>query len=412
MKYYYSKGGQPVGPMTRSELDARVADGTITAQSHVYKKGNASWVRYHELAAAEPVAASEPSSVLIETIETEAKQQPAAEPASVVIATVETRVKEVSAAQPAPQPAAQPAPQPAPQPAAQPAPAVATVAPKCDFIKFLSYNQWVDGLLARVFKLPRWFGDTEEALHEKISLVASITAFISWVVFVLCAIGTMDIVTILIALVGGALAQYVVYLVCSMLAALLKGPRVVLSSMAAPRLVGYLSLLLAVAYLVAAGCMAYEKIFGAVIASLGLMGVCVVAVYVCFNADKLIVAVKPQESNPGRDFNNLLKFILRCWATVQFLLAPVIMVIAAISNIIFQIQIAVKESEMEKLGYGGWMLRSELGALKEMSDAALAVAILTPISIWLTYSLISWLLDLLDGLFSLGGASRKEKEQG
>lgn len=286
------------------------------------------------------------------------------------------------------------------------------VAPKWDFIKFLSYNQWVDGLLARVFKLPRWFGDTEEALHEKINLVSSITAFVSWAVLVLCAICSMDIVGILIALIGGALTQYVVYLVCSMLAALLKGPRVVLSSMAAPRLVGYLSLLSAVSYLVVAGYMVYGKIFGAVIASLGLMGVCVVTAYVCFNADKLIVAVKPQESNPGRDFNNLLKFILRCWATVQFLLAPVIMVISAISNIIFQIQIAVKESEMEELGYGGWMISREIDILKEMSDTTLAVAVLTPIAIWLIYSLISWLLDLLDGLFSLGGASRKEKEQG
>lgn len=409
MKYYYSKGGQPVGPMTRSELDALVANGTITAQAHVYKKGNAAWMRYHELAAAEPVAAPEPVSaksisVAIEPIENEVKVEPVVEPVAV------EPVVEPVAVEPVVKPVA---PQPAPQPAAQNgAPAVGTVLSMCSVMKFLSYNQWVDDRLARIFKLPRWFGDTEEALHEKITFVSSVTAFISWAVLVLCAIGMMDIMAILIALVGGALAQYVVYLVCSMLAALLKGPRVVLSSMAAPRLVGYLALLTGIAYLITAGYMAYEMLFGAVIAALGLMGISVVTTYACFNADKLIVDVKPQESNPGRDFNNLLKFILRCWATVQFLLAPVIMVIAAISNIIFQIQIAVKESELEELGYGGWMMRREIDILKEMSDTTLAVAVLTPIAIWLIYSLISWLLDLLDGLFSLGGSSRKEKEQG
>lgn len=291
-------------------------------------------------------------------------------------------------------------------------------------MKFLSYNQWVDGLLARIFKLPRWFGDTEEALHKKITFMSSITAFVSWVVLVLCAIAMMDAVAILIALFGGALVQYVVYLICSMLAALLKGPRVVLSSMAAPRLVGYLSVLAAVAYLIASGYGVYEKVFSAVIVYLGQMVVSVVTAYVCFNADKLIVVVKPQESNPGRDFNNLLKFILRSWATVQFLLAPVIMVIAAISNIICRIQISNMAEKLEKLtelqraafdyysysyDYG---LASEMSQLEDMANITLVVAASTPIIIWLIYSLISWLLDLLDGLFSLGGASRKETEQG
>ncbi len=391
--------------MTRSELDALVANGTITAQSHVYKKGNAAWMRYHELAAAEPVPAPEPVSaksisVAIESIEDEVKVESVIEPV---------------AAEPSAQPVTQPAPQPVPQPAPpvpqNGAPSARTALSMCSVMKFLSYNQWVDNFLARMFKLPRWFGDTEEALHEKITLVSSLTAFISWVVLVLCAIGQMDIVGIIIALVGGALVQYVVYLVCSMLAALLKGPRVVLSSMAAPRLVGYLSLLSALACLITAGYMVYVEIYGAVIACVGLMGVCVVTAYVCFNADKLIVSVKPQESNPGRDFNNLLKFILRCWATVQFLLSPAIMIIAAISNIIFQIQIAIKKSEMEELGYGSFRYGRAIDTLSEMADMTLCVAVATPIAIWLVYSLISWLLDLLDGLFSLGGISRKEKGQ-
>ncbi len=425
MKYYYSKGGQPVGPMTRAELDALVADGTITVQSHVYKKGSASWVRYHELAAAEPVAAAQPAPVANKPAEAEVKEEPAAaESAAEPVTQTVAQPAPQPVAQPTPQPVAQPAPQPAPwptpQPATQPAPwpmpqyAPQYAAPASSnggFLKFVSYNKWVDGLLSRIFKLPRWFGDTEEALHEKINLVASITAFVSWIVLVLCAIGMMDAVAILIALFGGALIQYVVYLICSMLAALLKGPRVVLSSMAAPRLVGYLAVLSAVAYLIASGYMVYLELYGAILAALGLMGVSVVTAYVCFNADKLIVDVKPKESNPGRDFNNLLKFLLRCWATVQFLLAPVIMIIASISNLIFQIQIAIKESELENLQYG-WLAFSALRPLRQMADITLCVAVFTPLAIWLIYSLISWLLDLYDGVFSLGNISRKEKEQG
>lgn len=291
-------------------------------------------------------------------------------------------------------------------------PAAGTVSAQCGFLKFVGYNQWVDGLLARMFKLPRWFGDTEDALHEKITLVASITAFVSWVSLVLCAIAMMEIGPILIALFGGALIQYVVYLVCNMLAALLKGPRVVLSSMAAPRLVGYLSLLFTVSYLIAAGYMVYAGSFAAVIASLGLTGVSLVTAYVSFNADKFIVAVKPQESNPGRDFNNLLKFVLRCWTTVRFLLAPVIMAVAAISYVVFQIQLAIEDApNFDYLLYYIDRAPIELQILYVFASSIFYVIALTPIAIWLIYSLASWLLDLLDGLFSLGSHSRKEKEQ-
>ena len=295
-------------------------------------------------------------------------------------------------------------------------PAAGTVSAQCGFMKFVGYNQWVDGLLARMFKLPRWFGDTEEILHEKMTLVSSITAFISWASLVLCAIAMMDIWAILIALFGGALIQYVVYLVCNMLAALLKGPRVVLSSMAAPRLVGCLSLLFTVAYLGSAGYMVYEGNWAAVIGALGLMVVSLVTAYVSFNADKFIVAVKPQESNPGRDFNNLLKFVLRCWTTVRFLLAPVIMIVSTISYIIFKIQIAVKVARLESIHCGSfseWVaakssLESTICHLNMIADSILYVAVLTPIAVWLIYSLASWLLDLLDGLFSLGSHSGKE----
>ena len=148
------------------------------------------------------------------------------------------------------------------------------------------------------------------------------------------------------------------------------------------------------------------------------------------------MAVKPQESNPGRDFNNLLKFVLRCWTTVRFLLAPVIMIVSTISYIIFKCQIAVKVARLEAVtkeineayrNATSWgppveylcksefveksSLESVIRNLNTIADSVLYVAVLTPIAIWLIYSLASWLLDLLDGLFSLGSHSRKEKEQ-
>ena len=135
--------------------------------------------------------------------------------------------------------------------------------------------------------------------------------------------------------------------------------------------------------------------------------------FVCFNADKLIVTVKPEESNPGRDFNNLLKFILRCLVTVQYLLTPILMVASAISFIIVQIQIARVKDKLEGLGLMDAMygIRSLIRQLDAMGEMALYFSVGTPIILWLSYSMISYLLDLLDGIFSLNIRSKKEKAQ-
>ncbi len=386
MQYYYTKNGQTVGPMTRQDLDARVADGTITAQSHVFKKGYTAWVRYHELVK---------------------NEQPAVQPAPAQAAPVQA-----APVQPVSAPVAQI--QAAPQPAAQVYAAYAGAAMvKTNKGSFLNYNKWVDGMFARICKLPRWVATDEKDLHDKISRIPSLTAFVSWVVLVLCSLGMMEPEMILGALFGGALFQYVVYLVCCMLASLLKGPRVVVSSMAGPRLLGFLAFLGSLSCLFYAGYSVYQEVYAGIVLYLALTFANIVLMFVCFNADKLIVTVKPEESNPGRDFNNLLKFILRGLVTVQYLLTPILMVASAISFIIVQIQIARVKDKLEGLGLMDAMygIRSLIRQLDAMGEMALYFSVGTPIILWLSYSMISYLLDLLDGIFSLNIRSKKEKAQ-
>ena len=381
MLYYYSKNGQTVGPMTRQDLDARVADGTINAKSHVFKKGYTAWVRYHELVK---------------------NEQPAVKPAPAQAAPVQS-----APVQPVSVPVTQI--QTAQQPPAQVYPAY--VRPNKG--SFLNYNKWVDSTFARICKLPRWIAADEKELHDKISRIPLLTAFVSWVVAVLCSLATAEVKFILIALFGGALFQYVVYLVCCMLESLLKGPRVVISSMASPRLVGFLAVLGALACLYFAGYSVYQEVYASLVTYLANAFSCVVLMYVCFNADKLIVTVKPEECNPGRDFNNLLKFVLRCLVTVQYLLMPILMVASAISFIIVQIQIFRIKDKLEGMSLmdGLYGIRSLMHQLDSVSEMAFYFSVGTPIILWLAYCIISYLLDLLDGILSLGVRTEKEKAQ-
>ncbi len=382
MLYYYSKNGQTVGPMTRQDLDARVADGTITPKSHVFKKGYSAWVRYSELVK---------------------NEQPAAQPAPVQATPVQA-----APVQPVSVPVTQI--QTAQQPVAQVYPAYT----KTNKGSFLSYNKWIDDLFIRIFKLPNWVARDEKALHDKISDIPSLTAFVSWVSLVLCSLGTLEVKFILIALFGGVLYQYAVYLVCCMLSSLLKGPRVVVSSMVGPRLLGFLALVGAFTSLYYAGYYVYHEVYAFLTTYLASAFSGFVLMYVCFNADKLIVTVKPEErNNTGRDFNNLLKFILRSSATVQHLLMPIIMLASSISFIIVQVQITRIKDKLEGLGMmsGLYDVRSQIQQLDSVGEYALYCTVGAPIIFWLAYCIISYLLDLLDGIFSLGVRTEKEKAQ-
>ena len=50
MEWFYETGGQQAGPITRSELDALIASGTITGQTLVWRAGQSEWLPYSAVA--------------------------------------------------------------------------------------------------------------------------------------------------------------------------------------------------------------------------------------------------------------------------------------------------------------------------------------------------------------------------
>ena len=49
MKWYYSVGGQVIGPVDRSELEALFRAGTISTSTQVIQEGMYSWVPFVDL---------------------------------------------------------------------------------------------------------------------------------------------------------------------------------------------------------------------------------------------------------------------------------------------------------------------------------------------------------------------------
>ena len=66
MQWYYSKGAVQLGPVSETELSAKIASGEITTSDMVWKDGMADWVplaRVPELIVKAPAAAQAPPSI-------------------------------------------------------------------------------------------------------------------------------------------------------------------------------------------------------------------------------------------------------------------------------------------------------------------------------------------------------------
>ena len=89
------------------------------------------------------------------------------------------------------------------------------------------------------------------------------------------------------------------------------------------------------------------------------------------------------------------------------------MVASAIAFIIVQIQIFRIKDKLEGMSLmdGLYGIRSLMHQLDSVSEMAFYFSVGTPIVLWLAYCITSFLLDLLDGILSLGVRTEKEKAQ-
>lgn len=335
MRYYYSIKGETKGPVEEEELDALAEEGVIKANTPVIEVGGQKWVRYSEL---------RPGKVII-------PQPPAVQKASLMG-------------------------------------------------KVLSINTWVDKVLEKIFRFPSFIPKDYEGRMQSMEKMANVTALAIWGSAIFagmgmgCASGQQG------GLVGGALlgviygfiAQYIAYQFYLMLNSLLIGQPVVLSSSRFPKLMGTLMMAITLIVAIATLAMAAKGGIGGILLALCAILPCVVLIYLCMNAEGVLVRVSPGEVSPGREFNNCLKFNVRAICAAAHLLTPFVSVLAALS--LFFTTISMNS------GSGGF---AALGVLTVAGPVVVALIHL-PIVTWLFLCLSSWLLDLLDSIFSLGGS--------
>lgn len=335
MRYYYSIKGEAKGPVEEEELNALAEEGIIKANTPVIEVGGQKWSRYSEL---------RPGKVLI-------PQPPAVQRTSVIG-------------------------------------------------KILSINTWVDKVLDKIFRFPSFIPKDYEGRMQSMEKMANITALAIWGSSIFVGMGVGCASGEAGGLVGGAIlgviygfvAQYIAYQFYLMLNSLLIGQPVVLSSARFPKLMGILMMAVTLLVAIATLGMAAKGGLGGILLALCAILPCVVLIYLCMNAEGLLVRVSPGEVSPGREFNNCLKFNVRTICTAVHLLTPIMSVLAALS--LFFTTISMNS------GSGGF---AALGVLTVAGPVVVALIHL-PIVTWLFLCLSSWLLDLLDSIFSLGGS--------
>jgi len=274
---------------------------------------------------------------------------------------------------------------------------------------FLSLNKGIDKLLTRCLKLPECFPKTDAKRRELMDKEAGVVGLAIWLSYALlglgigCALsqGGMVLAFLLGGILIGFIVQYIAYQLYVITNPLLLGQKIVLSSLGFPHLLGSVCLAATLAQIVMVFCSSdaagmLRWLCGALVS----VGMC----YLCFNADKLMVEVRPTDVSPGREFNNTIRFLLRSVFTVAHLLAPVLMVLAALGVTLTQ---CFGES-----GPAGPM--GSLQSLANMLEMGVIVAVLVhlPLVTWLGLCLSSWVFDLLDGLFAMGRRSGKPGDGG
>lgn len=256
--------------------------------------------------------------------------------------------------------------------------------------RLIHVNLWVDRLLNRLLRLPRWVPEGREDRLSALNALSGITCLIVWASIVVSTIFVslnapiaMMVPIVLGGIVYGFILQYLIYQLNRNTNTLLLGQRVVMSSNGMPRFIAMVSLLLFFMILLTSLISLWTSPGGAVLQfaiALILLGV----VYVCTNAEKTIVRICPDEVSPGREFNNYMKFSFRAVTLSAQVLSPVLVVLGMLSLIFTALASDGLNSLVEVL----------------VNVYAALVLIHLPFLTWLLLGLTSWIFDLLDAIFS------------
>lgn len=337
MNYYYSIKGQAQGPVSGEELDRLLAEGVIKPGTPVIEVGGTEWSRYSAVRAGNS---------------------------------------------------------PVPPPPADEKESVLT--------KLMRINSWVDVALDKVLRMPSFVPTDYEGRMKGLSAIAGINGLLTWlglivsfaIVGLQLSVGYMFL-GLLIGLIYGFVVQYVGYQVFTITNSLLIGQTVTLSSSRFPRMVGILMLLVTLVIIITT--LIDVDSFGDILMMLIVALPCVVMVYLCMNAEGLLIEVSPKEVSPGREFNNSLKFLLRAFFAALHLLTPVLVVLASLMIVSLAIDFGSASSEYG-MGFGGGFMFEALIASLTTSVALMHLPFIT----WLALCLTSWILDFYDSIFSLG----------
>ncbi len=266
-------------------------------------------------------------------------------------------------------------------------------------------NEKVDALLGRLFRLPSWVSESDEGRLEQLGKISAITGLLIWGSLVLSSIALASqlpiwlfLPVLLVGILYGFLVQYLVYHISRNINAMIIGQRIVMSSIHFSRFYGMISLIVALICL--AVCLVHlcngqlSSFFLSLIYFLLATGI----IYFNFNAEKTIVTVEPAAVSPGREFNNYLRFIIRVSAATMQVLAPLIIVLGLLSFICF-VLVDFRNLSSPSM--------SSLSAIFS-GIMSCVIFIHVPIVTWLVLGIGSWVVDLLDGLYSLSGRSSQQ----
>ena len=330
MHYYYSIKGEAQGPVDEAELDSLAEQGIIKASTPVIEVGGTAWSRYSTLRSGNAGVPLPPP------------------------------VQQVSVME-----------------------------------KLLSINTWVDSLLEKIFRMPSFVPSDYEGRMKAMDKMSNLTGLVIWASVILSCMssgmaidGSWMLGGLLAGVVYGFIAQYIGYQFYSITNSLLIGQPVLLSSARFPKLVG--TMMIVVTLVVAVATLASAKGMGEIMLALCAILPCVALVYLCVNAEGLLVKVSPAEVSPGREFNNSIKFVLRAIFAAVHVLTPVMTILAALSALF-----TVMGMDTKELGFR---------AAETLMYSGISVVVLLhlPLVIWLLLCVSSWLLDLLDAAFARG----------
>lgn len=330
MRYYYSIKGEVKGPVEGEELDLLAEQGVIKPNTPVIEVGGTAWSRY-------------------------------------------SAIRPGNAGVPLPPPVQQ-----------------ASV-----MEKLLGINTWVDRVLEKIFRMPAFVPSDYAGRMKAMEKMSNLTGLIIWVSVILSCMssgmavdGSWMLGGLLAGVIYGFVAQYIGYQFYSITNSLLIGQPVLLSSARFPKLIG--TIMIVATLVVAAATLVTAEGIGGILLALCAILPCVALIYLCMNAEGLLVKVSPAEVSPGREFNNSIKFVLRAIFAAVHVLTPIMTILAALSALFTVVGIDSKELAF--------------GAAESLMYSGIAVIVLLhlPLVIWLLLCVSSWLLDLIDAAFARG----------